>query len=153
MTGPEDVVVWLEREGLPHEQVEDDTSEWHVLTRFPPPDGPPVELVCPSNRPHIIIVGRRTNVADEHQKALSQLPDQEFRQFRFQIVHDLLMSGRAQFKLDIDDAKKKLKSFNIVRRVWIDGLTPTDLYLALQDVHDLSTVVTSWIRLTVEATP
>lgn len=144
---------WLERGGFSPQELEDDQALWHLGVRFPHPESPSVELVCSKTRSHFVIVGRHIAVADVHQHALSKLTPEAYRQFRFDVTHDLLVSGRTLYRLDVDDSEQLFRSFTVFARIWEDELSAATIHRAIQSVHDMSAVVGSRIRLVSGSSP
>lgn len=97
----EKVADWLQDEGLEWQELEGEPGvEWHFVVSFPDPDGPPLRLVAPEE-PRGLAIVRSMDVAERHRTALVELSEQEFHEFKFGLVRDLLVL-EVQYQLQLE---------------------------------------------------
>jgi len=145
----------LLRLGLePEEVAAEPPAAWHLCVRYPSAESDAtVSLLAPSEGQDCLVVRCALAVSEPHREALRALSDQAYRAFRFDLLRDLLMSGRANYRANFDDERRDLDVVVLSRRLWPEALTASDLDSAMQAVFDCLLLCKIRIRATAGDTP
>ena len=147
MVDKDTVLDWLVRRGLSATADEDAETDayWHLRVRYPKPDGPQVSVFVPTADGDDMRVQMVTAVSDVHRDAIKGLTPEAFREFRFQLLRDLLRS-RAQYSMEWDTETQDFERFAVLRRIWPGSIDRTQLFEAVQDVFDINLLIIVHVR-------
>jgi hypothetical protein len=121
---------------------------------YPSPDSETtLAVLVREDRPDYLIVRAGLRVAPGHRVAIQGFSDLQFREFRFNLMRDLLSAHLAQYRLEIPEQGKDLESVLLSRRLWPEAITVQGLSDAMQAVYDCMLLASIRIRFAVGDTP
>ena len=117
--------MWCKEEGIFERKIKDKAHEWIILVKLP--NQLQLQIVQPNDKPFIVITCR-VNIAPQHLNILKNTPS-KFINFRNESVEYICTRP-----LDLGFDPKEGKFFNIVDRIFLDGLTQHAFFSSVREI-------------------
>lgn len=115
--------------------------EWVLRLSYPTPASEDtLVIVGPRGRP-FLIAQCAVAISAEQREIIAALAPDKIRDFRFELLRDLLVFGQVQYGLEEEEEGLIVRGVRLTRRVWDGSLTVERLERALHAIYDAAMIV------------
>jgi len=151
---------WLSDESVRYEPLEaQGDAQWQLLVGYPQVDSN-LNVIAVKPDQSALVIRRDITVSPEHRSMLKGLSGNDFQEYKYQLVRDLLCS-RVQYRLEFDDESEgestegnvpqDLKQVILQEVLLEEGVTKSSFFNSMLEVFDAGILVVVHTRKAIGA--